>query len=433
MKSLYTFLIGAALCLATCARAQTYDYVIHDVNIITPHSKTPLSLHKDVYLRGEKIALISRASRTPAKRATHTIDASGKYLMAGLTDMHVHLPTDHIEQFFALNIAAGVTTVRSMRGKMYHLDLRKKVLSGKLFGPDLILATPYFPNRNIKIGMLHDSIARFAKDGFDCVKVLAVPDSAYFEKLMQAAKSAHIPVVGHWPWQVPIERVIESGYDCIEHLQGEENLYMKDSNSVNHLASLLVKHHTWNCPSLDYYAIMWQQVPIDQLRKRPGLDLLDRNEVDEWDSIVRARTAHRYAGAGDSVLRKYAEDSNYIARRLALVKALCDRGAEFIVSGADARDPFGVPGFCVWEELKWLSRCGLNNQRILEMATYDAAKYMHETKQWGSVAAGQEANLVLLNKNPLESIGNVSDQAGTVLRGTFYATTELRTRARSLR
>ncbi|MBS1902515.1 MAG: amidohydrolase family protein [Bacteroidetes bacterium] len=428
-------LIAVAFVLLGSARlsARTYDCRIHDVTIVRPERRNPLEPHKDVYIHDGKIVLVTNASNQPKIHSMHLIDGSGKFLMAGLSDMHVHLPADHLDQFLALNLAAGVTTIRSMRGKPEHLALRKRLQKDSLLGPDLIVATPYFPNKKITIATLADSVAAFKQAGYDCIKVLAVPDSAYFETLMKAANAVHLPVVGHWPWQVPIERVIESGYDCIEHLQGEEEAYTADTANADRLATLLVRHHTWNCPTIDFYAIVWLQLPLAELRKRSGLDLLDQSDVEQWDSLMRAREAKRYAGSGDSLERKREKDRTYIQTKLRLVKALADRGARFLVSGADANDPFGVPGFCVWEELKWLSKAGLSNQQILTMATYNPAVYMNKTKEWGSVAVGQRANLVLLNTNPLESIDNIRDQSATFLHGEFFPKEVLTARALELR
>ncbi|HYM21168.1 MAG TPA: amidohydrolase family protein [Candidatus Kapabacteria bacterium] len=412
--------------LTSSAHAQPPTYCIRDVTVINPQNVTPAEPHKDVYLRGDEIIRIENTTKESAKLTRNVIDGHGKFLMAGLSDMHVHLPKDHLDQFFYLNLAAGVTTVRSMRGKPGHLDLRRKIVRGEMTGPDLILATPYFPNKNIKITDLKDSIKAYAKAGYDCIKVLAVPDSAYFEALMDAAQDAGLPVVGHWPRNVSIDRVIEDDYSCIEHLDGIYDAFIKDSNCIKKIAADLNQHHTWNCPTLDYYNVQWLQVPLDELHKRDGLDLLDHSVTERWDSTMKARFAALNAGSGDSVERKREKYRIYIQQKFRLLQMLDTLGPQFILSPAEANDEYGVPGFCVWEEMKLLAKCGISSQKILTMATYNAAMYMDQEDKWGSVAPLRRANLVLLDKNPLESIENIRSVEAVFLRGEYHTVNELR-------
>ncbi|MEP7235483.1 MAG: amidohydrolase family protein, partial [Ignavibacteriota bacterium] len=420
------FFLQSALFGAHPVVAQEFDYCIHKVTIISPESTNPNTSNQDVFIKAEKIVKITPASIASPINCTNLIDGRGKFLMAGLTDMHVHLPAEHIEKFMLLNLAAGVTTIRSMRGKTSHIELKRRISSGELIGPDLQIASPYFPNKNIKINDLADSIQGYKAAGYDCIKVLAVPDSNYYEALMKAAAAASLPVVGHWPWQVPIDRVIRSGYYCIEHLQGIENRFEADSNSIVALAQELKAHNTFNCPTLDYYKVVYSQAPLEELQKRPGLEYIDTATISDWTETVSNSFTKLNAGSGDSVIRKKAKLKNYIDMRYRLVKKLNDLGAKMIMSPAEANDPFGVPGFCVWEEMKLFAKAGISNKDILKISTYNAAEYSHATDKWGSIKAGLKANLLLLNKNPLESIDNISAQQGVFVAGKYYSQQELK-------
>jgi imidazolonepropionase-like amidohydrolase len=105
---------------------------------------------------------------------------------------------------------------------------------------------------------------------------------------------------------------------------------------------------------------------------------------------------------------------------------LNDHGAKMIMSPAEANDPFGVPGFCLWEELKLFAQAGISNKDILQIATYNVADYSHATGTWGSIASGQRANLLLLEKNPLDSIDNIQFQNAVFIAGKYYETKELK-------
>ena len=420
MKTYIFSLALIVLCVARLAVAQeSYDYCIHDVNIIRPELSTPLIRHQDVFILKNRIAVVTVALATPPKNCLHLIDGTGKFLLPGLTDMHVHLPSEQIEKFMLMNLAAGVTTIRSMRGKPTHIELRRKLASGEMVGPDLYIATPYFPNKNITIDHLADSIKAFKAAGYDLIKVLAVPDSIYFETLMKAANEIGMPVAGHAVWQIPIDRLIESGYGCLEHLQDLDVAYDKDTSLLPPLIEKIKKHNMFNCPSIDFYNVYWDQVPLAELKQRAGVEYIDQKDIEDWTKEITDHKAKFYAGSGDSVTRKTEGRRTYIQSKLKIIKKLNDLGAKMIMSPASAYDAFCPPGFCVWEELKLFAKAGIANKDILKIATYNAADYFHETDTWGSIAPGQKANLLLLNKNPLESIENITSQEGIFLRGHY--------------
>jgi imidazolonepropionase-like amidohydrolase len=414
------FLSFAVFFTYSAASAQTFDLCFRNVSIISPEKVSPLASGKDVFVRDGKIIRITDASSSSLKASKREIDGAGKYLMAGLTDMHVHLPPpEKLEKFLKLNLAAGVTTIRSMRGKPEHFGIKSQIASGELLGPDLYIASPYFPNKTVKIEALADTVKAYKAAGYDCIKVLAVPDSAYFEALMAAANEAKIPVVGHWPWQIPIERVIESGFACIEHLQGLHEAYLEDSNSIAPLVEKLKEYRTYNCPTLDFYNVYWSQVPLNSLKGRPGLEFIDSATRADWAEKVETNLAKLTAGSGDSVVKKIKSNHEYMQSKFKLLKRMHDLGAPLIMSPADANDPFGVPGFCVWEEMKLFAKCGISNRDILKIATYNASDFLHERNRWGSVEEGKKANLILLGRNPLEAIENIESVEATVVQGRY--------------
>jgi imidazolonepropionase-like amidohydrolase len=108
-----------------------------------------------------------------------------------------------------------------------------------------------------------------------------------------------------------------------------------------------------------------------------------------------------------------------------LVKMLADLGAPMIMSGAQANDPFGVPGFCLWEEMKLFVRAGIPIKDVLKMATYNTAEFFHETDSCGCIEAGRKANLVLLDKNPLESLDNLASREAIFIHGKYFTPKDL--------
>jgi hypothetical protein len=118
--------------------AQPGDIAITDVTVV-PMSTDGELAHRTVVIRGDRIAAIAPAASLHLPSGTTIIDGSGQWLMPGLADMHVHVWG---EDQLALFVAAGVTTVRNMFGNPHHLEWRKQLARGALFGPTLVTAGP---------------------------------------------------------------------------------------------------------------------------------------------------------------------------------------------------------------------------------------------------------------------------------------------------
>src|SRR5204862_52882 len=92
-----------------------------------------------VIVRGDKIAAIAPADRVEIRAGATRVDGTGKWLMPGLADMHVHTWSEGDLTMF---VAAGVTTVRNMWGSEQHLAWRKEIAAGTRFGPTIVTTSP---------------------------------------------------------------------------------------------------------------------------------------------------------------------------------------------------------------------------------------------------------------------------------------------------
>ena len=84
-------------------------------------------------------------------------------------------------------------------------------------------------------------------------------------------------------------------------------------------------------------------------------------------------------------------------------------------------DTFGfvVPGFSLHEEFQFLQEAGLSPYEILKASTLTPARYLGSMAMEGTITEGKNANLVLLNKNPLEDIKNTKTIEGVLLKGKW--------------
>lgn len=110
------------------------------------------------------------------------------------------------------------------------------------------------------------------------------------------------------------------------------------------------------------------------------------------------------------------------AHRMMMVQAL--RAARVpVLAGTDTPNPFVVPGFSLHDELELLVEAGLSPADALAAATREAARFM-DAADWGTIAAGQAADLVMLDANPLERISNTRAIAGVMIRGKWIGPEE---------
>ncbi|MSR63596.1 MAG: amidohydrolase, partial [Planctomycetes bacterium] len=106
------------------------------------------------------------------------------------------------------------------------------------------------------------------------------------------------------------------------------------------------------------------------------------------------------------------------------VRALRDAGAGILL-GTDMGNPYVLAGFALHEELGYLVAAGLTPYEALRAGTAEAARCMRAENDWGTLAVGRRADMLLLLANPLEDVRNAGKRAGIVLHGRWMSEDEL--------
>ena len=154
--------------------------------------------------------------------------------------------------------------------------------------------------------------------------------------------------------------------------------------------------------------------PPDALSKwmdRGSLRYVPANALEFWRSRVQGFSERLQQDDWQTVERGKTNRSD-------LVKALSAAGAT-ILAGTDTPNPFVVPGFSLHEELQLLVRAGMTQKAALAAATREAAAFVGEADQWGTIEQGKRADLVLLDRNPLLDITATAKPAGVMIRGRW--------------
>ena len=374
------------------------------------------------------------------------VDASGKFVIPGLMDMHVHAIWAHsIEQFFPLFIANGVTTVRDMFGDLRLAErLEKEIDAGTRLGPRFISPGPIVDGPqpvwqgSIAVTTPEDgreAVRRVKRLGGDFVKVYArLPRDAYFA-IAEEAKKQKIPFAGHVPRLVTAGEASDSGQRTIEHLSGIHIAVSRDEDALraelrnatptnpprpvepraaatpdpakaDALFARFARNGTWQVPTLTVL--------------RSGAFRADPDFVnDPRRKYMTPRTRTQWAGppaAGTPDPAALERGRTLFDRYLAIVGAM-HRARVRILAGSDTPNPYVFPGFSLHDELGLLVRSGLNPLEALQAATRNAAEFLGTLDEVGTVERGKRADLVILDGNPLEDIANTKRIHAVIVNG----------------
>jgi imidazolonepropionase-like amidohydrolase len=416
-----------------------------DVSVVAMDSPRVLS-HQTVLVEHGRIVNVgpSCTVRVPAK--ANRIKGHNRFLLPGLADMHVHLMEP--EAYFSLFLAWGVTTVRNMAGGPEILQLRDRVGSGAFLGPTIYTAGPLLDGSPpvwegsdviTTPQQARQAVAKQKSVGYDFLKVYDNLRPAAYDAIISAACDARMPVAGHVPPHVGLQRVLDAHQWSIEHLTGyfewlqnDRSPFKKeeeyevfshpahllarrqaledwiDESRIPHAAALTAKAGAWNVPTLVAWLNMTPHAGLDAAWKRAGMDYATAM-LRQWWNSDNGYTAEDWAAKrrGDVVRAK-------------IVKALHNAGARLVV-GTDTPHPFVLPGLSAHQELANFVMLGMSAYQALKSATIDAAEFMGKAGEFGVIRHGARADLILLEANPLDDIENTKRIVGVMVQGRWLS------------
>jgi tetratricopeptide (TPR) repeat protein len=414
--------VAAAQAKSESAQAGAVAFV--HVNVI-PMNRDGVLEDQTVLVANGKITTVGPAAKTAIPAGARKIDASGKYLIPGLTDAHVHLQTP-IE--FPLYIANGVTTVFNLDGRPAHLLWRKKIASGEMFGPTIFTTGPIF-TRAHKPEEAVRMVDEQAVLGYDAVKIYNAVSKAEYPALIAEAKRKHLLLMGHVAREPEFELTLASG-QSIAHLEEYTYTFFNpqhdDNNShivyneskIAEAVQLTARSGIFVTPTLSTYATIVQQATaLDDFLKNPQLRF-----DPPWIQAALQPAANRYKNGFTP--QSYPRIRTSLAFQRKLVKALQDANVP-LMCGTDASDVGPVAGFGIHDELQELVSDGLTPFQALQTATVNPASYFGRAGEFGTIETGKLADLVLLGGNPLTDIGKTRVIAGVMVRGRWLERKEL--------
>ena len=394
---------------------------------VVPMDSDRVLRDQTVVVRGDRIVSISPAASAPVPPEAMRVDGRGKYLMPGLAEMHGHVPPPSAPKAFTddvlyLFVANGITTVRGMQGAPGQLELREAARRGAIVSPTLYLAGPAFSGNSVKTPEEAAARVRQQKaEGWDLLKVQGGLSIETYDAMARTAKEVGIPFGGHVPAAVGVPHALEMGQDTIDHIDGyaehlDGQAKPADENGIRRLAALTKKAGAWIVPTLVVWETLRGPITLESRTSQPDLRYLPAQYVEGWTKAVRERLAGPQYNADHA--------RTYIDNRMRILKALHEAGVPILL-GSDAPQQFNVPGFSIYPEMKRMQEAGMSVYEVLRSGTANVGAYYKEKDAFGTVAAGQRADLILLEANPLESLDNLSKRAGVMARGRWFPAAEL--------
>ncbi|MGI9232797.1 MAG: amidohydrolase family protein [Woeseiaceae bacterium] len=432
-------LAHAALLMAGPLSAETTAFV--NVNVV-PMSSEVVNAAQTVVVKDGLISEIGGVDEIRIPERATIVDGTDRYLMPGLAEMHAHVPgsdSDNLDRDFSLFVANGVTTVRGMLGQPSHLELRQKLLDGGVFGPRLITSGPSLNGRSVAgVADARRKVREQAALGYDFIKIHPGLRAEEFQAIAETANELAIPFAGHVPVAAGLQTALQLKIATIDHLDGYfVALLPPDSHRsggyggffdimlaaeleedrVDELATATAAAGTWNVATQVLVENRISGESVEDLLNRPESKYMPRATLQRWADRKRETLSER------GFDREAAALAIDLRRRLIL--ALHRAGAGLLL-GSDAPQVFNVPGFSLHRELDALVASGLTPFEALQTGTTAVAGFLEINT--GTIAVGKEADLVLLNANPLEDIENSRRIHGVMLRGRWLSAQALESR-----
>ncbi len=460
--------IALSLCLMFALAASTKSYSqpqskpieLTHVSVIDG-TGGPVESDMTIVIVANHIVQIGKAGNIHVTTEAQVIDGSGKFLIPGLWDMHVHwFEKDYLPLF----IANGVTGIRQMWGFPEHFQWRKEIQKGTLLGPRMVIASPIVDGPNpifegsISVTSEADArvtVRKLKQDGADFIKVLElVPRDAYFA-IADETKKLGIPFAGHVPISVSAVEASDAGQKSFEHLRGiletcstreedlrkgREDAFLNRSpdqglpkpEKMRPLIRLMLetfnrekaavlfehfkKNHTWQCPTL---TVLRSFAFLDDstFQNDPRLKYMPSSIRTMWNPKTDFRFKERTSEDFELARQLYR-------KQVELVGMMRDAGVDFI-AGTDVLNPYCFPGFSLHDELGLLVKAGLTPMEALQAGTRNPAIYLGMSDSIGTIEKGKVADLVLLDANPLQDISNTTKIAAVIAGGRFFNRFEL--------
>jgi len=441
-------------------------FVIKNISIIDPIDGFQSVKH--VVVEHDLIAMILDKNYKFLANEDKIIDGSGKFLIPGLWDAHVHFSYDKnlTSSMPRLFLAHGITSVRDTGGPIdYVLKAKEFSLNEPMKSPNIFIAgplidgspnvyndsSPSFPLLSIEnqdIIDIESNTMGLIDKGIDFLKAYEMLNENQFLAITKIARKQNLKVTGHIPLSMNLFSAVNSGLNGMEHLRNlelsiasnaeelyEERIQMLrnpngllgstlrssihskqrmsaidsvDNNKFEEAANLLASKNVWQTPTLILYRSYAQKSHLN-----PSF-LLELNKLPQQ---VKQKWSNEIAASDTIIDKSSVRYSNWIVDA---VSKLHKNNVPFM-AGTDTPIGYLIPGRSLHRELEILVESGLSNLEAIKTATVNPATFFGIENKVGRIKNGFKADLLILNSNPLNNISNTQNIHAVIKNGHFLS------------
>lgn len=427
--SLLTYVVFQSQINSSDVQTVSGDVIAFTNVTVLPMSSNAVLENQTVVVAGDNISLIASSEDVDFTDDVTIIDGSGKFLLPGLSEMHGHVPPtnppsnaprymnmEYVENTLFLYTASGVTTVRGMLGWPDQLDLKEKVSSGELIGPNLYLAGPSFNGNSVNsVAEASQRVADQKQEGWDLLKIHPGLTIEEYDAMATKAKEVGITFGGHVPSDVGIIHAIEMGQKTIDHMDGYVAYLDNYSGAeldakIHELIELTKSNDVWIVPTLGLWETIIGAADYEAMQSYDELKYIPKNLVSGYNSWTK-----RLLSNPNFNLKNAQERASLRIRLLSEM----NRSGVKILMGTDAPQLYSVPGFSFHREFRLMSEAGMTPYEVLVTATKNVGDYFSSTASFGVVEVNKRADLILVDKNPFEDLSNLRQISGVMVSGKW--------------
>lgn len=454
-------------CFYGCKKEETADLLLSNVNVIDVMQGRVIA-SRDLLIVGDQIKKIIPHGQGNIS-SIKIVDGTGKYVMPGFWDMHVHFRTRKLEwdslihqlseenrDLLPIYVAYGITSVYDMGTNIADSlrQWRNQIHSGTLVGPNIYITGPKIEGSDaifagsLKIEDQEDVkkvMAHLSEMSVDGIKIMGAYDlepKSYYE-ILRLAKKLELRSFSHDLETLSAEESSNQGLDALAHLRGIIHECFKEFDSVvatMKAQEILTPFH----PEYDAY--------VDQMISKMDTSIL-RSKLDKMSLNNTALVSTVYYDAYRTkpstyeatfleplkyvgpffrrdVKARYERFGNATTKQMNFVKRVHEGNRKVLkmlpstdmklLIGTDSGYGNRAPGIGYFRELKELADNGLSNAYIIRAATWNAAQFVGKSNFEGTVDKGKKADLVLLDKNPLDLLPSEKTLCGVIRNGKWF-------------
>ncbi len=427
MVRICLFALACVLLSVPVSGAEPQRLVLRDSAVFDTTTGKMLPQRTLVIAGGKITAIGTREEPATFSDGARVVDASGKYVIPGLIDAHVHLvhlaDRTHVtgDEFLPLFLAAGVTSVRSAGDAIVaEVGIARYAALHPEYCPRVFLASPLIDgerpvHRDVGYSLTDPALVPAFVDEMSqwnvvTLKIYVGTPRLIGQKVIEEGHRRGMIVTGHLG-RYTAQEAAADGVDCLEHIWSVFNYSItpEAAQIPNPRANLDLQNP--QCQAL-IAQLVKQKVAVDPTLVvfRNMIYLNDLEEVQEHEDLkhvpkrmLRYWETYRSSSNLDPQTRplRLREVEKYQE-----LTGLLHKAGVTILAGTDTPEPFVPPGFSLHQELEMLVASGLSPAAALTAATLNNAAIVQQSDTLGSLEVGKQADLVVLSADPTKDIRN---------------------------